>query len=190
MKIKLSILLLVFSFFVNAQIIINSPVNSTICDSDNNGFETINLTIYNAQFATNPTYSFTYFISLTDAQANINPITSAYIISSSKTFYVRVANVEDGFSIGILNVTFSNDCGLSVSETRSENVQFYPNPVIDFLEIKTEGSFIKAELFSILGTKLITSNSKKIDFSKLKSGIYIVKVYTDQSAQSFKIIKK
>lgn len=190
MKLKLLFLSIFFFCFTNAQIFINNTVNSEICDSGNDGFEIIDLTYYNHYFSDNANYSFRYFANLNDAQVNVFPLSPSQIISGSTTFYVRVENLQDDFAIGLLNIIFKNNCVMSVSEIVSEKIRIYPNPFIHFVHIKTEKKFIKAELFSILGERLSSSKDEIIDLSKLKSGVYILKVFTDKSKQSFKILKK
>ncbi|WDF48402.1 T9SS type A sorting domain-containing protein [Chryseobacterium sp. KACC 21268] len=190
MKLKLLFLSIFFFCFAQSQISISSPVDATICVDNNSEFVSVNLMNYNSQFSDNVNFSFKYFSNLSDAQTNINSIPSLQNISGSTTFYVRVESPQDGFAIGSLNIILNDNCEMSVSEIVSGKIQIYPNPVVDFIMIKSEEKFIKADVFSLLGTKLSSSKDANVNLSKVKSGVYILKVFTDKSEKSFKIIKK
>ncbi len=190
MKLKLLFFTVLFCCFTNAQVTISNQVNIAICDVDGNGFETVDLPSYNSQFSGTVTYSFKYFSSLADAQANINVLFPQQILTGSETFYVRVENQQNEYAVGSLNITLESNCEMSVSEIKQKKIQTYPNPVRDFISVRTEENFVQAEVFSLLGTKLLSSKNEKFDISKLKADMYILKVITDKSEQSFKIIKK
>lgn len=75
--------------------------------------------------------------------------------------------------LGLLNGTFS----------------YYPNPVNDYLYINLDEKF-NAKLFSVNGALLIDAkNTKTINFSKLKTGLYILQICTENEFISKKIIK-
>ena len=71
-------------------------------------------------------------------------------------------------------------------------VTFYPNPIKDFLNFKTEHNITKVEVYDIAG-RIVSSNSvseNKIDLSELKTGNYILKLYTEKGIINTKIIKE
>ena len=73
-----------------------------------------------------------------------------------------------------------------------QEIDVYPNPVKDFLNFKTEYNIFKIEIYDIAGRKL-SSNSvheNKIDLSDLKTGNYILKLYTENGIINTKIIKE
>ena len=91
-----------------------------------------------------------------------------------------------------INVSPSEDLGLS--QVNKITAQVYPNPVVDFLSIKTAEE-IKAVTINDVSGRLISTakfNSKenKVDLSGLASGIYVIKIETDKGFNSFKVIKK
>ena len=57
---------------------------------------------------------------------------------------------------------------------------FYPNPVNDVLTIKTD-DFQKAEVYSLTGAKLTESRSNYVDVSHLSAGMYLLKVYGQET---------
>jgi hypothetical protein len=73
-----------------------------------------------------------------------------------------------------------------------EQIIFYPNPVKEFLNFKTEHIISKIEVYDISGRILISnSNSEnKLDLSDLKTGNYILKLYTEKGIMNTKIIKE
>lgn len=53
---------------------------------------------------------------------------------------------------------------------------FYPNPVNDVLVVRSD-DFLKAEVYSLTGAKLVEATSNRVDVSALRSGMYLLKVY-------------
>lgn len=72
---------------------------------------------------------------------------------------------------------------------KASNISIYPNPVSNILNIKTEGN-IEAEIYDMNGRKVLSSLSKNIDVQKLQTGIYSIKVTSDNTSTSLKFIKK
>ena len=74
----------------------------------------------------------------------------------------------------------------------SDLVSLYPNPVNDVVHIRT-GNFkiIKVEIFSLLGGKVkeVKSNFKSIFIGDLLRGIYMVKIYSEDTYIVKKLIK-
>jgi len=82
---------------------------------------------------------------------------------------------------------------LSVSENEKENFQIYPNPVKDFLNIKTDKPISWYEIYSLDGKRLLTGKNvinPKIDVSNLQKGNYLIKIKTKDKEQTNKFIKK
>jgi hypothetical protein len=71
----------------------------------------------------------------------------------------------------------------------NESITFYPNPVVDILNISYSKPFTTS-VFDISGKLIMETNEKKIDFSNLKSGIYFVKIDDDRKSKVIKIIKE
>ena len=96
-----------------------------------------------------------------------------------------------------------NDSGRVKTYNWSENLSsdnsylnyvfnFYPNPVKEFLHFKTEHNILKIEIYDIAG-RILSSNSvskNKIDLSVLKSGNYILNIYTEKGIMKTKIVKE
>ena len=90
-------------------------------------------------------------------------------------------------SPGYANSTLStNDSYLE------EQVHIYPNPVKDLLSIDAEIQLTKVEFYSILGKKVKEINTRfnAIQTSHLPSGIYIIKIYSENEIVTKKILKR
>ena len=80
-----------------------------------------------------------------------------------------------------------------INENLSNTIFLHPNPVGEFLKIKSENLAItKIEIFSILGGKVkeINSKYKSIYLGDLPRGIYLIKIYSKEGYTVKKLIKK
>ena len=74
----------------------------------------------------------------------------------------------------------------------AKKIMVYPNPVSNTLTIESQISLEKVEVYSILGQKVkeINSDFKSISTSNLSSGVYTVRIHSENGFTSKKIIKK
>jgi hypothetical protein len=84
---------------------------------------------------------------------------------------------------------------LSSNDFQKIDLSIYPNPTTDFWNISTNNQIISSvEVFDMSGKRVIEkqpqSLSSKIDASILVSGTYIVKITTDKSTTTKKLIKQ
>ena len=83
-----------------------------------------------------------------------------------------------------------------ISNATSHGLQVYPNPVTDYLYVKSNGEDIQSVLISnISGQALISKEYEGIDnftinVSFLPSGVYIVEIKTNNNIHIFKVIKQ
>lgn len=101
-----------FTINVIQRPVINSAVNLRQCDDDTDGFSAFNLTEANELITTNVTgLTFTYFLSLAEAQSNTNPIANdiAFINQTvnTQTVYYSVSNSNNCARTGQLNLVVS-----------------------------------------------------------------------------------
>lgn len=116
------------------------------------------------------------------------------------TFYtaVNAANGDgNAFGNGDQTVTAtSTRPSLSISEAKRLNFDMYPNPASQELTIQLPSDSNKAtvQFYDYIGrlalTKTITSSNEKIDVNALNSGVYILKVLSNDKIGSQKFIKK
>ena len=86
----------------------------------------------------------------------------------------------------------SADATLTVEDIYplDSRISVYPNPTANRIYIQVD-NIIKAELFDLVGRKIIETNQNQIDLGNLNSGSFILKVTADNNkSKSFKIIKR
>lgn len=82
---------------------------------------------------------------------------------------------------------------LSIGQNNLDNIAMYPNPVGDYLNIQMQGNLsVDISIYDITGKKVYASNnvSSIVDISELNSGLYLVKLVSDERSITRKIIKK
>ena len=85
------------------------------------------------------------------------------------------------------------DASLSNSTFNNENFSYYPNPVVDILNLKYNENISSASVFNLLGqqvlSKSINQNETLLDLSSLPTGTYLVKLSVDNLVKTIKINK-
>ena len=72
----------------------------------------------------------------------------------------------------------------------TSSIYVYPNPTANRIYIKAD-NIIKAELFDLMGRKVLETNQDQLDLGNLNNGSFILQVTTEKiSTQSFKIIRQ
>ena len=74
----------------------------------------------------------------------------------------------------------------------NDAVKMYPNPVQNILTVQSSFRITGVRVYSLLGelVKEVRGNFSRIDLSELNSGIYMIKIYSDQYSVTKKLIKK
>src|SRR5690606_9085071 len=99
-----------------------------------------------------------------------------------------------GYGIPDFGLALNN--ALSVQEMDAETMKIYPNPVQDelYLQLPTEFVFSDAMIFDITGTlilsKTISTSAETVNLSVLQSGMYILRLHSEDGAETFKFIKQ
>ncbi|APZ46231.1 hypothetical protein BW723_07945 [Polaribacter reichenbachii] len=92
------------------------------------------------------------------------------------------------------NIYFSNTSILNTNSIALEELSFYPNPTSRNLVISAVGNIKNAQIFSILGKKVMSLNINKttetIDVSNLTAGIYLIKYEVGDKVGTAKFIKQ
>jgi len=93
--------------------------------------------------------------------------------------------------IEITDIFEYNNYSLSTNNFTIIDFSVYPNPVQNTLVIQLEETLKKAEIYTILGEKVLESTSKTINTNSLAQGMYVLKVETTNSkVATQKIIKE
>ena len=117
--------------------------------------------------------------------------------SDNGVYYCRVTNtVVTGLTIQTENVTITYDSALSLEDEQlAKAIKLYPNPTngIINLNLSSNNSLKKIDVFSMLGKKVMSINSitqKSIDISNLPSGMYMLNFITEKGKVTKRIVKK
>lgn len=118
------------------------------------------------------------------------------------TYTIRVThkgtltNGSQKFSL----IVYGKTGDVSVENKTFDNLNVYPNPTNDVLNISADLASIanaKAQIFDMNGKKVYdntdlfyNTNTASIDISNLNTGVYVLKLTTDTVSQSIKVVKK
>ncbi len=163
---------------------------STNYTIDSNGNRLSETEIYNSQsYSTNYTYDNTQLMS-----AFAHPFADKsgldYIIEDFPYYNKILSQEEDGNTSRTIH---NYDSALVLSVDSVEDVKefsIYPNPVKNVLEIQTLSTIDVVEVYNMLGKRVMTTKSTKINVEHLSDGIYTVKVIDNLGNKSIKKIIK
>ncbi|MUU78363.1 S8 family serine peptidase [Winogradskyella endarachnes] len=102
---------------------------------------------------------------------------------------------DDFLGYGIPDLDLARTNALSIDSLAKETFNFYPNPVRTTLNIDIPSNVDKVEVFvyNQLGQEIlsqsVTENLKTINVSGLASGIYLMKLSTQNNSKTFKFIR-
>jgi len=99
----------------------------------------------------------------------------------SKAYTEDVYPSEDG-QFSIVNITKST--------VKENSITIFPNPAEDVINISSPDQINNITIFNFVGQILYSGNDVKINTSNFKSGVYIIKVETDESSTTEKITIK
>jgi uncharacterized membrane protein len=96
----------------------------------------------------------------------------------------------DGYYLNPLTI----DTSLSIQDLNSKTVDVYPNPAKNTIQISNFNTFTNpsVKIFSILGKEVYASETlnSAIDVSMLKSGLYLVRIQSENKSETVKFIKQ
>lgn len=117
------------------------------------------------------------------------------VIQSADRFYNPLS--QYGYGIPNFEIAYNELSGLlSVVNIDLEQLKITPNPVINSFKIQNmenSSATYSLEIFNILGKKVFEKNiinTENIDISNFKKGIYFVKILSDRSSRTIKILKE
>lgn len=82
------------------------------------------------------------------------------------------------------------DPKLSVDDFTIASLKIWPNPTTDVLFVETEENLNQVRIINTAGALVKHSNSKRIDVSDLKSGVYLIEIESLGQRNVLKFIKK
>ena len=99
---------------------------------------------------------------------------------------------RDGFYFDNFKIKGVSE-NLGISEIEQVIFDIYPNPTGNYINIRSEVKINKLEIFDLMGKKLLEIEKENIDrarLPKINSGVYIVKLFSDEGISNHRIIKK
>ena len=89
---------------------------------------------------------------------------------------------------------YSEDCNLGTNEVFKTQITCYPNPVQNILNINNTSSspITSIEVYDLLGKLVLSekSSTNQIDVSYLNSGLFFIRIETEQGSLTKKMVKK
>ena len=123
-----------------------------------------------------------------------NDIVTASLISGSISVTLNWIDVTSititstGSLFGFDNLEIDNT--LSIDNFTVENINIYPNPVENVLNIDSAKNLKSIKVFDTVGQLVSEGGNKKIDLTKLTAGFYLVRIQFENGFITKKIIKK
>ncbi|MBY8963250.1 choice-of-anchor J domain-containing protein [Flavobacterium sp. D11R37] len=78
-----------------------------------------------------------------------------------------------------------------LTDALQNKVSIYPNPVVNYLNINTDGSELYTiTIYDLNGRKCLTGSGEKMDVSSLRAGLYLAEVTTQNGTSVFKLVKQ
>lgn len=113
-------------------------------------------------------------------------------LSNGSTYEFTVdESISESSDSSRFNLSFEQESLSDTSFTHME-VRLYPNPVTNRLTIELPATIEleSVKLYTVLGQEKKSAQSSPVDLSDLESGVYLVKVNTNQGQLTKKIIKQ
>ncbi len=103
-------------------------------------------------------------------------------------------NIEhEGEVIDTCEFTVTVDDILNTENFEEDTFNIYPNPVKDLLNVSASKNINTIQIFDLAGKKVFSesprNNEAQINLSSLVTGVYIVKLISDNSVNSLKLVK-
>ena len=107
---------------------------------------------------------------------------------------LRVYQWGNGSIMEMDNVFIEKTGTASLDDLVKFDFKSYPNPVKDVLRVSANSRMEKIEIYSLLGqnvlSKSINNTKDELNVSSLSRGVYLAKVYINDSVGTYKIIKE
>ena len=133
----------------------------------------------------------TWYITYSDSQTGTNPLSPLLPLVNGTTYYGVVIGTNGCPS---LPFEMTVNVYLSTDEFVKNDLKYYPNPVVDILNVSYSERILQIEVFDLLGKRIKIKSTNdtnvSIDLSDLSVGTYMVQLKTDNKTQFLKIIKK
>ncbi len=116
-------------------------------------------------------------------------------VISNNFYFVQVWNDDSADRVGSswFDLTVQ-DGTLSTQSFQLEDIKIFPNPVNNVLNIQSNVSIDKVEIFDLLGQRIkelnLGSNTNTVDLSDLNDGMYLIQISINGKESTYKVLKK
>lgn len=121
---------------------------------------------------------------------NNNSFTGTWVPTDVGEYYVEFEATDDDQNKKKEQVSIVVATIIGTDELNLEALSVYPNPVENFLNVKTEGKIQSIKVLDINGKVVFQTISSSSNVSHLSSGVYCVKVNTENGNYMTKFLKK
>ena len=179
------------------------PADIFVNEGDDNGWARFDLTVNESLMlgAQDPTvFLFSYHTSLANATQDVNAISnpSSYRnIANPQLIYVRFYNsTSNGYVVAAFQI--ETDGVLGIEQNFANNFSVYPNPTSGIVVIQSNNAFPNLEiaLFDMNGRLLYSelnvasSNRLQLDISNLASGMYLLRINSEERTTVKQLVKR
>lgn len=89
------------------------------------------------------------------------------------------------------DTTVTSVTAISDYTANQSNVNVYPNPASNYIQIMNAGNMFDVDVFNVSGQRILhAENKKRLDISSLENGIYFIKVQSGESRSVLKVMKQ
>ena len=131
----------------------------------------------------------TWYASAANAASGTNPLASTQLLAN--TTYYATQTINGCRSAASLAVTITP---LANQDFDMTQFTYYPNPVIDLLNITYSQDMTSVKVFNMIGQQLmskqVNSNTIQVDMSSYANGAYFIQVTTENAMKTVRVIKK
>lgn len=106
---------------------------------------------------------------------------------------VVFSNASDPELAPVLNLNYSGEVdNTSISELADTDVSVYPNPASHWFRVDatSNNAILNVIVFDLFGKRVLSSNRQLVDVSALPSGIYPVRIETENGMVTKRLIKR
>lgn len=132
----------------------------------------------------------TWFANEADALAGTNALPLNTVLVDGETYYA--VNIVDGCLSTPFAVTIT--ITLSLDDIDNYNLSVYPNPTNNILYVDYNQTISEVVISNLLGQTVFVqkanATSVEIDLSRLSNATYLVKIVSEGSARTVKVIKR
>lgn len=136
----------------------------------------------------NPT-GYNVYIDGKIVEENTSSLEYSSELNNSKTVEVTAIYDNNKTSVNVAKIITAEN-NVNENTANLNNINIYPNPANDKLHIETDENVYEINIYNINGQRVNKSTSQRvIDVAGLKSGIYFIKIETDNGNIVRKFIK-